>query len=357
MDINKSASVPANEVTYQKVYQKVSNEKRKDLIRLVFVENYTIAESARMLEINYGNARKIIKQYETENRVEKNKKGGSEKSALTTNIVNKLEEIIAYHPEFTLKEMKLKIEEYVGNGFTISQSSICKCLQELRITLKLMHHEIERVNEPDILQKRKEYSLWFNNYFNNDYSGAVFIDEAGFNLHLRRSYARARRGERANIRIPTVRGRSITLIASMMNNGMKYCKIISNSTVNADIFSQYVNDLCAYLRDVENLSNACLILDNARIHRKNDIERITNEFGYTYKFLSPYSYMLNPIENSFSKIKNGVRSSLRNSNDHALADLIMEEVGKITRNDSLGFFRHVSRNITNCAAEMPYCHQ
>ena len=96
-------------------------------------------------------------------------------------------------------------------------------------------------------------------------------------MHLRLSYASARRRESTNIRITTVRGRSITLISSM-NNGMKYCKIISNSTVNADIFSQYINELCVYLLDVEGLSNACLIIDNTRIHKKNDIERITNKW-------------------------------------------------------------------------------
>ena len=46
----------------------------------------------------------------------------------------------------------------------------------------------------------------------------------GFNFHLRRSYDRARKGECVNIIIPTVRGGSMTLIARMMNNGMKYCK-------------------------------------------------------------------------------------------------------------------------------------
>ena len=71
---------------------------------------------------------------------------------MTPNIVSKIEEVKTYYPELTFKEVKLKIEEHVGNGFTISQSSICRCLRDLKITLKLMRLEIERVNEPDQIQ-------------------------------------------------------------------------------------------------------------------------------------------------------------------------------------------------------------
>ena len=43
--------------------------------------------------------------------------------------------------------------------------------------------------------------------------------------------------------------------------------------------------------------------------------------------------MLNPIENSFRK--NGVGLSLRKRGNSVFADLIMEEVSRITMNDSL----------------------
>ena len=175
----------------KELYQNIKNQKRKDMIRLFFTENHAIAEAARMLKINYPNVRKIIKLYESK-LVEKKKKGGSEKRILNSNITRKIDEIVPYQPELTLREIKRKIEGHVGNEFTISESSVCRCFEDLRITLKLAHREIEKVNEPDKIQQRKQYSLWFNNYFNNDFLGAVFIDETEFNLHLRRSYTRAK---------------------------------------------------------------------------------------------------------------------------------------------------------------------
>ena len=67
--------------------------------------------------------------------------------------------------------------------------------------------------------------------------------------------------------------------------------------------------------------------------------------------------MLNPIENAFSKIKNGARSRLRLGTNGFLSELILSETNTITPTDSTGYFRNILRNITNCAAELPYIHK
>jgi len=257
----------------------------------------------------------------------------------------------------TIIEIKRSLESKRSDGFTISMSTINACLKELKITVKLAHRELDRVNSTDKIILRKDYSLWFNNYFNSDYSRAVFIDESSFNLHLKRSHARSKKGTRAIITVPTVRGRSVSLLASMTVNGIRYCKVISKTTVNAVIFSEFIREVCIHLRDELRMENACLILDNARIHRREDILRITSEFNCEFHYLSPYSYMLNPIENSFSKIKNGMRSRLRTGESGSLPDLILEEARKVTAEDCSAYFRHICRNITNCAAELPYLHK
>lgn len=167
---------------------------------------------------------------------------------------------------------------------------------------------------------------------------------------------RSKIGTRANTLMPTVRGRSVSMIASMGVSGMHYHKIISNSTVNGNIFSCYIEDLCYYLKNEKYMNDVCLILDNARIHRENDIVRITSSYNYSFHFLSPYSYMLNPIECAFSKIKSIVRGSLRMENDMVLSESIAIAAGQITHEDSSGFFRLMSRNITNAAAGLPYNH-
>ena len=67
--------------------------------------------------------------------------------------------------------------------------------------------------------------------------------------------------------------------------------------------------------------------------------------------------MLNPIENAFSKIKNGVRSRLRFGINGFLSELILSKTNTITPTDNAGYFRNILRNITNCSAELPYIHK
>ena len=90
-------------------------------------------------------------------------------------------------------------------------------------------------------------------------------------------------------------------------------------------------------------------MDNARVHKQDEIKKITSIFEFDYKFLSPYSFMLNPIENAFSKIKNGVRSCLITYSGATFSEIILSEVNNVNSN--------ITRNITNCAADLAYEHQ
>ena len=51
------------------------------------------------------------------------------------------------------------------------------------------------------------------------------------------------------------------------------------------------------LRDIEKLKKSILIvMDNARFHRKNILEKIIKETGHSLLFLPPYLTDLNQIE-------------------------------------------------------------
>jgi transposase len=68
-------------------------------------------------------------------------------------------------------------------------------------------------------------------------------------------------------------------------------------------------------------------MDNARVHCPRELGPICTQDGCSVKFLSPYSYMLNPVENIFSKVKNYVRNCLsRESAIFELPELIRQGV-------------------------------
>ena len=165
---------------------KISNEKRQSLIRLVFGEGKFIAEAANLLGINKNSARTIIKRYKNSGEITRKNKGGKNFSILTPSLLSEIDTLISENPEYTLKQLKEKIMENKEEEFNISLSTINRGLEILGITIKLSHRELDRVNSEEKIQQRKEYSLQFNNHFRGDYTKIVFFDETSFNMHVKR---------------------------------------------------------------------------------------------------------------------------------------------------------------------------
>ena len=274
----------------KKIYENITNEKRSSLVRMVMEQSVSLKDASNVLQVNYSSARSILRSFKTTGDIHRKLKGGSLRRVCTADVIDKIESIVSENPGYTLKEIKICLEMEIGKEYTISLSSIDKCLNELGVTLKKAHRELNVVNSQGKIQQRKDYSLWFNNYFSVDYSKIVFADESSFNLHLQRTYARSRVGTRANVTIPTVRTRSISLISSISHTRICFSKVISVTTVNADVFSEYLKELCDFLRNELNMQQVCIILNNVRVHKKENIARITEEYGFEFKFLSPYSY-------------------------------------------------------------------
>jgi transposase len=155
--------------------------------------------------------------------------------------------------------------------------------------------------------------------------------------------------------VPTIRGRSISLISSVSVFGLLYNKVITNTTVNGEVFKEYLVELCEYLIEKKS-GTVCFVIDNARIHRHSDLIYISENYGHEFMFLSPYSYMLNPIENVFSKVKSVVKSELGNNFQGTLRHLILMGLSKVSKDDCEGYFRLMCRNLTSAAAGEPYVH-
>ena len=86
------------------------------------------------------------------------------------------------------------------------------------------------------------------------------------------------------------------------------------------------------MRKREEMNGAWLILDNARIHKTRELQEIMADSPYELKFLSPYSYMSNPTENVFSKVKASVKRILSDlAAEQTLSTVIPESVGTVSQ--------------------------
>ena len=80
--------------------------------------------------------------------------------------------------------------------------------------------------------------------------------------------------------------------------------MIINGGTNGDIFKFFLEKI---LRT--NLwSGACVVMDNLPAHKVNGVRTLIEERGARLIYLPPYSPDFNPIENSWSKVKEFLRS-------------------------------------------------
>ena len=236
------------------------------------------------------NQGKIIKKPITS----RNKKWKIEQIESIVNIIGEV-------PEITLKEIQHKSFEF---GFPkISFGTIHNYLDSELITLKKGSHENEKRNTPENKIKRKEYAEWF---LNNQNLEMVFVDEFGFNLSTQRNYARSRKGDKAIIISPICAAAHASVaMAIHKDHGILYyeCEF---ENYNRDSFNIFMTNLTYFLKDL-NLLNICYILDNCPIHSHEDLSSISDNLSVKFKFLSPYSCMLNPIEEVFKDVKTNIK--------------------------------------------------
>ena len=106
----------------------------------------------------------------------------------------------------------------------------------------------------------------------------IYIDETGFNEYYYREYGWSKRGI-------SIEGKK---------RGLRYSRI----------------NLVA--RKIE--KRVLIVMDNARFHRKNILEKIIKGTGHCLLFLSPYSPDLNPIEKLWANMKKKLKDIAHNFN-------------------------------------------
>jgi len=324
---------------------KITRDIKKRLVELVLQDGMMASDASEILNVNKNSARTIIKRFKEDDcQLRVRKVGGNNKVKLSDAIILLIEEIVENNPAATLKDIQKII--FDRQQITISITSIQNGLRKLRITLKKMSKVLDRVNSSETICKRKIYAEDFLHNAPNTNKNCIFIDESGFNLHLSRSLGRSKKGHVATITLPTVRGRMITLILAINQEKTLHYSILDKSTNNGDTFSKFMSELMDITNRCESLNNSWFIMDNVSLHKVKSVRSQFETNGNTLKYLSPYSYMLNPVERCFSKIKTYVRQALSNgSNENSLKRIIESAISTITPMDLSGYFMEMLRNV------------
>ena len=181
------------------------------------------------------------------------------------------------------------------------------------------------------------------------------MDESGFNLHLRRSRGRSKKGTKAFIIQPSSKGPNITVIAAFSPvTGIVHYSHHTGSTCAED-YDRFISDMLRESRF--QVRSHFIIHDNASIHLKASLESLLEGQRLTHemKFLPPYSPQLNPIETMWSIWKSAVKReqmSVRNT-EARLTALINHTATCISPDNAKTIYHHVNRHYVHCAASLP----
>jgi len=147
-------------------------------------------------------------------------------------------------------------------------------------------------------------AIWKAEQKSLDPAKLVFIDETGTSTKMARLYGRARRGQRVIGRVPWGHWKTVTFVAGLRLDGMT-APFAIDCAMNGVIFIEYVRQcLVPTLKPGD-----IVVIDNLPAHKPDDVRELIEGAKAELRYLPPYSPDLNPIEQSFAKLKSNLRKA------------------------------------------------
>jgi transposase len=162
----------------------------------------------------------------------------------------------------------------------------------------------------------------------------VFVDESGANTQMTRRYGRSPVGQRLVCHVPQGHYQTTTMIAAVRLKGPQAPWLFAGS-MDGELFLAWVQKGLAPVLQPDDV----VVLDNLSTHKVAGVQAAIEAAGARLEYLPPYSPDFNPIENMWSKVKQGVRS--RNPrNARQLFRAAGAAFDTVTPEDCHSFFLH-----------------
>jgi transposase len=331
---------PTSAVTVPR--QHIHQDLRDRFIRHIQSDPSTsISDAARVFGFPVSTAHSILRRVEQSGGTSNQQRRGQRPFKITAIGLASLAAWVDERPDMTLEQLSAKL--FTEHAISTCKATISKALTRIGFTVKLVRTIPLSRNCPATVLARKNYAQMFLGDAPPDRRDIVWVDECGFNLHLRRKFGRARRGDRANLSVANNRGQNISVCASMSEDGFIH-EDLRPGAFNTEHFCAFLVNLFQRLLDMGR-ANCWIVLDNVRFHHGDSVRLCAAQYGHRLVFLPPYSPMLNPIESLFGKWKTLIRTQGVSMNRNVLLERMAHTRFEISRSDCLGWIRDTNRNI------------
>jgi transposase len=188
--------------------------------------------------------------------------------------------------------------------------------------------------EQDTVEAQARRQAWWAAVSRIDPQRLVFLDESGVTTEMTRRYGRAPRGERVGEGTPAGHWRTLTLLGAITLRGVEAAMTIESAT-DGDVFLAYVEQvLCPRLRPGQ-----VVVMDNLAAHKVVGVRAQIEATGAELLYLPPYSPDFNPIEQTWSKVKQSLRSAKARTLE-TLETAISASLAAITADNISAWFVH-----------------
>ena len=244
--------------------------------------------------------------------------------ALSPDDHRRLADLIRGQPDATLAELKQK------GGFTCSRKTLWMALRHRRLTRQKKSLYADQRDRPDVQKKRRSFRRKVRAI---EAKRLVLVDETGVTTAMTPAYAWAPRGKRAVDSAPAS-WETITVIAALGLDGVRAPLAFPGAT-DAVAFQTYVDQVLV----PELHAGDVVILDNIKPHLGTEVAQAIERAGARVLPLPPYSPDYTPIEEMFSKVKQGLRRAKARAKTE-LYEVLGEVLKQVTPDDILGWFQH-----------------
>lgn len=162
----------------------------------------------------------------------------------------------------------------------------------------------------------------------------VFLDETGSNLAMTRSHGYGPIGKRVRYEKPCNRGKNLTVLGSMTQEGMGRWTSFLGGTTKEKMVSFLKEDLLPTL-----CPGKVVVMDNLRAHQAKEVKDLFWGSSIGLLYLPPYSPEENPIELGWSKGKQTVKGKEARTYER-LGEAWKEALSSISASDAKQFFAH-----------------
>ena len=277
------------------------SEEKKALIIQAHRELVPIKVISRLYQVKENTIRSIVFRFLKNGVISKKRKGRSKK--LNETQISAIKEWLWVDCQRSLDWICDKVKDTFD--IEIFPTTASRYIDDFCFSYKRILPIPVRRNTDDTKEVRRDYAVRFFEMDRINRENIYFIDETGIAIHCRTIYGRSLRGERANLRVPAIKGKNFSICAAMSSKCLYYYEAKETPYEHLS-FADFLTQLFAYFRR-DRKEHVFIVMDNVRFHHHDEVQAIFDDSPHEVVFLPPYSPFLNPIENMFNQLKHYVK--------------------------------------------------